>query len=310
MGWKTRIELALGEPQSPVLTITPLPPNGTPSGIRTHILRFRRPPCSPLHHRRIWLARRYLKPRLDFRRILCYPLHHARIGGIEGNWTLITSMANWSTHHCTTTPYGGCEELRYPDLLLKRQLLFRWATHPCGGPGGPRSHSLWFKRPVLCQLSYRPIWRDRRDLNSQLSDWKSDALANCATIPYGGTYRIRTGVTAIPMPYTWPTILTHHKSRYSPLYSLQIPQTPHLSSRRSTRFVGQGMEVRQGFEPWFEHYKCPVITIILSHHMEARVDHDSTPVDYETTILPTYTISPNGAGGRYRPCLDFHPTSV
>lgn len=26
--------------------------------------------------------------------------------------------------------------------------------------------------------------------------------------------------------------------------------------------------------------------------MEARVDHDSTPVDYETTILPTYTISP------------------
>ena len=194
MGWKTRIELALGEPQSPVLTITPLPPNGTPSGIWTHILRFRRPSCFPLHHRRIWFARKYLKLRLEFRRFLCYPLHHARIGGIEGNWTLITSMANWNTYLCTTTPLdhayflrnvephrsiceigrkrlhgcgvnGGCEELRYPDLLLKRQLLFRWATHPCGGPGGPRSHSFWFKRPVLCQLSYRPIWRGITDLN-------------------------------------------------------------------------------------------------------------------------------------------------
>lgn len=36
--------------------------------------------------------------------------------------------------------------------------------------------------------------------------------------------------------------------------------------------------------------------------MEARVDHDSTPVDYETTILPTYTISPNGADDRTRTC--------
>ena len=127
--------------------------------------------------------------------------------------------------------------------------------------------------------------------------WKAGIIA-IIPIPHGGTYRIRTGVTAIPMPYTWPTILTHHKSRYSPLYSLQIPQTPHLSSRRSTRFVGQGMEVRQGFEPWFEHYKCPVIAIILSHQMEARVDHDSTSTDYETAILPSYTISPNGAGWR------------
>ena len=152
MGWKTRIELALGEPQSPVLTITPLPPNGTPSGIWTHILRFRRPSCFPLHHRRIWNVQRDLNSYPEFRRFLCFPLHHERIlrppasphwcapstvittpyasqiilhsraGGIEGNWTLITSMANWSTRHCTTTPYGGSPGTWTPISLIKSQV--------------------------------------------------------------------------------------------------------------------------------------------------------------------------------------------
>ena len=116
-----------------------------------------------------------------------------------------------------------------------------------------------------------------------------------------------------PLPYqrsVLPSELTSHfQRRYSPLYSLQNPQMPHFPFWYSTRFVGQGLEPPHRIELRSKHYKCLVLAFVLWWHMEARVDHDSTPVDYETTILPTYTISPNGAGWRYRSSLDSHPTS-
>ena len=62
------------------------------------------------------------------------------------------------------------------------------------------------------------------------------------------------------------------------------------------------MEPPHRVELWSKHYKCLVLAFVLWRHMEARVDHDSTPVDYGTTILPTYTISPNGADDRTWTC--------
>ena len=118
------------------------------------------------------------------------------------------------------------------------------------------------------------------------------AVPRLANPPSGGTYRIRTGVRAIPMPHTWPAILTHHKCRYSLLYSLQISQWTH-SHIRSFSFCQPGdMEppVSTEITTWPLQGACSATE--LWRHMEARVDHDSTPTDYGTAILPTYTISP------------------
>ena len=174
MGWDSRLELPLKVPQTFVLPLHQSQHMARPQGLEPRFLLGRSQLPFPLGDGRIWNAQRDLNSYLKFRRFLCFPLHHERIlrppasphwcapstvittpyasqiilrlraGGIEGNWTLITSMANWSTHHCTTTPYGGPSET--------------W------------THNLSLKRRLLSQLSYRPkLWWVWPDLNRQLS---------------------------------------------------------------------------------------------------------------------------------------------
>lgn len=140
-----------------------LHPHGAPGGARTPGLRIRSPLLYPSELQAHGAGDGSRTHSLPLRRRPLYPLSYT--DGIF--WRRVRDSnpgrlaPRWFSRpvHSTALPtlHGPAGQIRTGDPLIPNQVRCQAAPQPDGGLGGPRTHGLGIKSPLLCHLSYESI---------------------------------------------------------------------------------------------------------------------------------------------------------